>query len=119
MTTRNPAPSTVSEPPGNICVVRASSDLTGDDEINAVLGDTRAGLAKHMRRIRIDLTGVRVANSKVVACLVLLQRLSRSAGVTLEILPSDTVVTWSRLYRLEWMLRRPKVAVGRSSTAQA
>ena len=119
MTTRNPAPSTVSEPPGNICVVRASHDLTGDDEINAVLGDTQAGLARHMRRIRIDLTGVRVANSKVIACLVLLQQLSSTAGVMLEILPSNTVVTWSRLYHLEWVLSRPRVSVARSSTARA
>ena len=68
---------------------------------------------------RIDLTGVRVADSKVIACLVLLQRLSSTAGVALEILPSDTVVTWSRLYHLEWVLSGPKVPVARSSAARA
>ena len=99
-----------------MCVVRASPDLTGDDEINAVLGDTRAGLARHTSRCRIDLTGVEVADSKVIACLVLLRQLSSTAGATMEILPSDTVVTWSRLYHVEWVL---KVPVPRSSTARA
>ena len=57
--TRHSAGTATSESPGRWCVVRACPDLTGDDEINAVLGDTRAGLARHMGRIRIDLTGVR------------------------------------------------------------
>ncbi len=114
--TRNSARTASPEPPGSMYVVRACPDLTGDDEINAVLGDTRAGLARHMRWIRIDLTGVRVANSKAIACLVLLRRLCSTAGATMEILPSDTVVTWSRLYHVEWVL---KVPVPRSSTARA
>ena len=95
-----------SEPAERTCVVRACSDLTGDNEINAVLGDARAGLERHVRRIRIDMTGVRIADSKVIACLVLVQRLTSSAGATLEILASETVVTWFRLYHVEWVLHR-------------
>lgn len=94
-----------SEPPERLCVVRACPDLTGDNEINAVLGDARAGLERHVRRIRIDMTGVRIADSKMIACLVLVRRLSGTAGATLEILASETVVSWLRLYHLEWVLR--------------
>lgn len=105
-TTRTSSVTAGSEPAESMCVVTACPDLTGDNEINAVLGDARAGLERHVRRIRIDMTGVRIADSKVIACLVLVQRLSSSAGVTLEILASETVVTWFRLYHVEWVLRR-------------
>lgn len=95
-----------SEPASTTCVVMAGRDLTGADEINAVLCDTCAGLERHVRRIRIDLTGVRVADSKMIACLVLLRRLSRTSGATLEILASETIVAWVRLYHVEWVLTR-------------
>ncbi len=107
-TTRNSPVTGISEPPARTCVIKACPDLTGDNEINAVLIDTRAGLDRQVHRIRVDLTGVRVANSKVIACLVLLRRLSRTAGATMEILASETVVTWVELYHVEWVLRRGK-----------
>lgn len=105
-TTRNSPVAANSEPPERLCVVRACSDLTGDKEINAVLGDALAGLERHVRRIRIDMTGVRIADSKMIACLVLVRRMSGTAGATLEILASETVVTWFRLYHVEWVLHR-------------
>ena len=109
-TTRNSPVTANSKPPARTCVVRACPDLTGDNEINAVLDDARAGLERQVRRMRIDLTGVRVADSKVIACLVLLRRMSSTAGATVEILASETVVTWVRLYHVEWVLRRSGAA---------
>ena len=106
-TTRNAPRTADSDPSARMCVVRASRDLTSDDEINAVLCDTRAGLARRVDRIRLDLTAVRVADSKVIACLVLLRRLSNMASASLEILASETVVTWSEFYHVEWVLHRP------------
>ena len=106
-TTHNTPVTDDSDPPTRTCVIRACTDLTRDEEINAVLCDVRAGLKRRAHRIRVDLTEVQIADSKVIACLVLLRHLSRMAKASLEILASETVVTWTELYHVEWLLRRP------------
>jgi anti-anti-sigma regulatory factor len=85
-------------------VIHPRPDLTADDAISAFLGDVEQALRTDVGRIRVDLSTVRVANTKTVASLVLLLRLARAAGVTVEVRPSTQVHAWIHLCKADWLL---------------
>ena len=83
-------------------VIRAGSDLTGEDESGSLFRSARDAMCERPApTVLLDLRSVRRADTKLVAFLVELHRLGRKHGATIELLPSAPVFDVLKICRLE------------------
>lgn len=95
-----PAPDTHHEPPV-VVVSSPPCDATSGTRVLALFQVCKERLVDRPARLRLDLTGVERADSKLVACLVAVRRLAIAAGTTLELRASKAVRTWIGICHLD------------------
>lgn len=98
----------------DIFVVRAGADLTDDDRISDLLsccsGEIeRTALHGSRSRLLVDLAATERANSKLIACMIVVVRTARQRGVVVELKLSPLVEHWLKICRLDW-LAQPTVS---------
>ncbi len=84
-------------------VVVVAADMTSSDLVRDLFNRCRRLLRQGTRHVVIDLQEVRIADTKLVACLVVLHRMARSASARLEICLSSAVLEVARICRVEWL----------------
>ena len=84
-------------------VVVAASDMTSSDMVRDLFNRCRRLLRHGAQRVIIDLQCVQAADTKLLACLIALHRLARSASARLELCMSSAVLDVARICRLEWL----------------
>ena len=91
-------------------VMVAAADMTSCDQVRELFNRCRRMLRQGVRHVVIDLHGVEAADTKLVACLVVVYQMARSASARLEICLSNAVLEVARICRLEWLARELSVA---------
>jgi len=86
-------------------VVVADSDMTSCERVRDLFNRCRRMLRNGARHVVIDLHGVTVADTKIVACLVALHRLARSVSARLEVSLSQAIIEVARICRLERLVQ--------------
>jgi hypothetical protein len=91
-----------------IFVIRAGADLTDDARIGDLLrccsGEIeRTALRGGRSRLLIDLAATDHANSKLIACMIMVVRNARQRGVQVELKLSPMVQHWLKICRLDWL----------------
>ncbi len=85
-------------------MVTAGSDLTEPAALAELLLRCRAALRAANQRLILDLTNVEVADTKLVAALVILRRTARRAAIAVVVRPSNCVKVWLTVCRLECLM---------------
>jgi hypothetical protein len=85
------------------CVVAGAADMTSSERVHELFNRCRGLLRQNAQRVVIDLQHVTLADTKLVACLVVLRRMAASAPGRLEICCSSAVIEIARVCRLEWL----------------
>jgi anti-anti-sigma regulatory factor len=91
-----------------------STDMTCDDRVHDLFNRSRRALRKGARHVIIDLDSVIVADTKIVACLVALYQIARSAAARLEVRLSTAVKEIARVCRLEKLVTEMESGVRRT-----
>lgn len=86
-------------------VVIGEGDMTSSERVRELFNRCRRMLRQGAARIVIDLQAVTRADTKIIACLVVLHRIARGASVRLEICLSQTVMEMARICRLEALVQ--------------
>ena len=84
-------------------VFLADADMTSSDRVHELFKQCRRVLRQGIGHVVIDLHNVRCADTKLLACIIALYQLARSASVRLEICLSNAVLDLARVCRLEWL----------------
>ena len=79
-------------------------DLTRSAGVQNLYNDGRLRLHQGTGWLRVDLTHVTRMDTKLVAALIALKRCGLASGQRIEVLCSDPVRDWLRVYRLESVL---------------
>jgi anti-anti-sigma regulatory factor len=91
-------------------VMVAAADMTSSDQVRDLFNRCRKMLRQGVRHMVIDLHGVEAADTKLVACLVVVYQMARSASARLEICLSNAVLEVARMCRLDWLARELSAA---------
>lgn len=86
-------------------LVRASGDLTDCRVLRRFQARCEALLHARIDHVVLDLSEVEQADTKLVACLLVVLRRARSVGVRLEVCCSHTVNEWLAFCRLTQLLQ--------------
>jgi len=78
--------------------------MTSSDRVHELFDQCRRLLRSGIRHVVIDLHNVRLADTKLLACIVALYQMARSASVHLEVCLSNAVLDLARVCRLEWLV---------------
>jgi hypothetical protein len=84
-------------------VLAGSADMTSADRVHDLFMRFRGLVRRGARHVIIDLREVDAADTKLVACLVALQRMAIAASVRLELCLSRRVRDVAGICRLEWL----------------
>lgn len=108
---------------GHSAVIESSGpcDATSGTRVLALFKVCKDRLAERPARLRLDLTGVERADSKLVACLVAVRRLAIASGTTLELRTSRAVRTWIGICHVDGVLPdadRAEVSTGSRGDGQ-
>ncbi len=98
-------------------VFLADADMTSSDRVHELFNECRRVLRQGIRHVVIDLHNVRLADTKLLACIVALYQMARSASVRLEVCLSNAVLDVARVCRLEWLAL--ELAPGESEATSA
>ena len=88
-------------------VIRANGDLRGCEEVSGLHQRCQLQMTTGIKTLRIDLSQVEFADTKLVACLLDLKRTARSRGIRMGIAASPAVSRWISLNLLEDILLPP------------
>ena len=89
---------------GHTALVRGEIDMTGCEQVRVFLRQCRRAIAEDCRGLSLDLSEVRIADSKLVACLVLIRQAAQRDHVGVSVTASDAVQNLIGLYRLDRLL---------------
>lgn len=92
--------------------IRPGAGVADSVVIERLRKDCLAAINSGQPIVQIDLQEVRQANTKLVACLLLVLRAARSAGVRLTVHMSQQVRTWLRVCAVESLFRRARQESG-------
>lgn len=87
------------------CITVDATDLTCGDHVLELFNLCRRAFREGGRHVVIDLHSVTRADTKIIACLIALYQLARSASVRLEVCLSQAVVEIAGVCRLDSFLR--------------
>ncbi|UCD73902.1 MAG: hypothetical protein JSV91_08890 [Phycisphaerales bacterium] len=90
-------------------LVRGEADMTDCDQVRLFLWRCRRALATGSPDLSLDLTEVRAADSKLVACLILVHKDAYDGRTSVNVTASDTVQDLVEIYKLDRLLeaKRP------------
>jgi anti-anti-sigma regulatory factor len=91
---------------GKGVVLAPDADMTSSDRVRDLFNGCRRLLRRGVTHVVIDLQAVTAADTKLLACLVALLRLARSASAHLEICLSSAVLDVARVCRMEWLAEK-------------
>lgn len=77
--------------------------MTDSDCVHALFDRCESMIRKGVRHVVIDLHEVETADTKLLACIVAIYQLARSASARLELSLSNAVRDLARICRLEWL----------------
>lgn len=88
-------------------IINADDDMTSDDQIGQLFSRGRQLIRSRCAdRVVIDLQKVSRADTKLIACLVVLYQVARSASIRLELCVSQAVLDIATICRLDWWIKR-------------
>lgn len=85
-------------------VISAPEDLSEEEAVRVIHARARAAIAAGAKTLRVDLAGVIRADTKIVACLVVLRQMAQRAGCTLDVRLSPAVAAWTGVCRLQQVI---------------
>lgn len=88
------------------CVIGAEADMTSCDRVRQLFMRCRHAAGNGSRSMLIDLRKVQAADTKLMACLVVVYRLAKSNSIRLEFSPSSAVRNLAEVCRLDWLIER-------------
>jgi len=84
-----------------VTVVTTDRDLSSSQTVRAMYTLVNRAIAdQHAESVLVDLSDVDIADTKVVACLVVLRRTATRAGKRLDVRLSPAVAAWTGVCRL-------------------
>ncbi len=108
--------------PRQLTVVAADRDLSSSETVRAMYSSVKKAIAdEHAESVLVDLSDVDIADTKVVACLVVLRRTATRAGKRLDVRLSPAVAAWTGVCRLNKLVDEvageDRACPGRSDTS--
>jgi ABC-type transporter Mla MlaB component len=91
-------------PPGTV-VIRASDDLAEEEAVRVIHAQAREAIAGGATMLLVDLAEVIRADTKIVACLVVLRRMAQRSGCALDVRLSPAVAAWTGVCRVQQVIR--------------
>lgn len=91
-------------PPGAV-IIRAPEDLSEEEAVRVIHARAREAIAAGATTLMVDLADVLRADTKIVACLVVLRRLAQRSGCALDVRLSPAVAAWTGVCRLQQVIR--------------
>lgn len=98
---REGSPKLTGNPPAEVLETTLADDRAKTKELLKLTGQCRQALEQGVRSVVIDLTRVRIADTKLVATILLLRRLAVSRGVNLRVRTSESVRQWMEVCGVE------------------
>lgn len=99
------------QPGPDTLVIRAPEDLSSPEAVRTIYSVAKRAIQVGSGPVCIDLGEVTRADTKIVACLIVLRRAAERARVKLDIRLSSAVDAWTGLCRVQGVLT-PKPAAG-------
>lgn len=88
-----------------VTVVTADGDLSSSQTVKVMYASVKRAIEdKHAESVLVDLSDVDIADTKVVACLVVLRRTAARAGKRLDVRLSPAVAAWTGVCRLNKLM---------------
>jgi len=88
-----------------VTVITAESDLSSSQTVRTMYANVKRAIADtQSKSILVDLSDVHIADTKTVACLVVLRRAATRAGKRLDVRLSPAVAAWTGVCRLQRLL---------------
>jgi len=85
----------------HVTVVTTDRDLSSSQTVRAMYALVNRAIAdQHAKSVLVDLSDVDIADTKVVACLVVLRRTAARAGKRLDVRLSPEIAAWTGVCRL-------------------
>lgn len=88
----------------HVAQVRGVTDMTSCDQVRVFLRQCRRAIATDCDGLSLDLSEVKIADSKLVACLVLVRQAAHRDHVKVSLNASEIVRDLIGLYRLDPVL---------------
>jgi len=90
--------------PGAV-LIRAPEDLSEEEAVRVIHARAREAIAAGATTLMVDLADVIRADTKIVACLVVLRRMARRSGCALDVRLSPAVAAWTGVCRVQQVIR--------------
>lgn len=87
-------------------IVEAQADMTSCENIRRLFIAGRRAIRAGPASLSIDMRRVDLADTKLIACLVVLYQIARSWNVPLALHPSAPVLEVGSMCRLDWWIAR-------------
>ena len=85
-------------------IIRAPEDLSEEEAVRVIHARAREAIAAGATTLMVDLADVIRADTKIVACLVVLRRMARRSGCALDVRLSPAVAAWTGVCRLQQVI---------------
>lgn len=90
--------------PANAVVITAADDLAEEEAVRLIHAQAREAIASGATLLMVDLADVIKADTKIVACLIVLRRMARRSGCALDVRLSPAVAAWTGVCRVQQVI---------------